>query len=31
MPVRVFNMNKSGALVKIVVGDGEGTLIEEGK
>jgi uridylate kinase len=30
MPVRVFNMNKPGALVKIVVGDCEGTLIEQG-
>lgn len=31
MPVRVFKMDKSGALLNIVVGDGnEGTLIEEG-
>lgn len=30
MPLRVFNMNKSGALLNIVVGGGEGTLIEEG-
>lgn len=28
MPVRVFNMNKSGALVSIMVGSDEGTLIE---
>jgi uridylate kinase len=31
MPVRVFRMNKSGALLNIVVGSNEGTLIEEGK
>ncbi|GGL95055.1 UMP kinase [Pseudomonas asuensis] len=30
MPLRVFNMNKSGALLNIVVGGVEGTLIEEG-
>lgn len=28
MPVRVFNMNKSGALTNIMVGEHEGTLIE---
>lgn len=28
MPVRVFNMNKPGALTRIVVGEQEGTLIE---
>ena len=28
MPVRVFNMNKPGALLNIVVGENEGTLIE---
>ncbi|MGP4846083.1 UMP kinase [Marinobacter sp. 1Y8] len=28
MPVRVFNMNKPGALTRIVVGESEGTLIE---
>ncbi|RMF16336.1 MAG: UMP kinase [Gammaproteobacteria bacterium] len=28
MPVRVFNMNKTGALLNIVVGENEGTLIE---
>lgn len=31
MPVRVFRMNKMGALLNIVVGSNEGTLIEEGK
>lgn len=30
MPVRVFNMNKTGALRNIVVGESEGTLIEMG-
>jgi len=30
MPVRVFRMNKLGALLNIVVGSNEGTLIEEG-
>lgn len=30
MPVRVFNMSKAGALTRIVVGENEGTLIEEG-
>ncbi len=29
MPVRVFNMNKVGALTNIVVGENEGTLIEK--
>jgi len=29
MPVRVFQMDKVGALLKIVVGENEGTLIEE--
>ncbi|MCH8496965.1 MAG: UMP kinase [Marinobacter sp.] len=28
MPVRVFNMNKPGALTRIVVGEPEGTLIQ---
>jgi len=28
MPVRVFNMNKSGALLNIMHGEQEGTLIE---
>jgi uridylate kinase len=27
MPVRVFNMNKPGALVNLVVGGHEGTLV----
>lgn len=31
MPLRVFNMNKSGALINIMVGEEEGTLIERGK
>ena len=31
MPVRVFRMNKTGALLNIVVGSNEGTLIEEDK
>jgi uridylate kinase len=30
MPVRVFNMNKHGALVNLVVGGDEGTLIDSG-
>ncbi|WP_096087290.1 UMP kinase [Agaribacterium haliotis] len=31
MPVRVFQMDKVGALLRIVVGEDEGTLIEEDK
>ena len=31
MPIRVFNMNKPGALLNIVLGGAEGTLIEENK
>lgn len=31
MPVRVFNMNKVGALTRIVLGENEGTLIERGE
>ncbi len=31
MPLRVFQMAKAGALLNIVVGGEEGTLIEEGK
>ena len=31
MPLRVFNMNKPGALLNIVLGEAEGTLIEESK
>ncbi len=30
MPVRVFNMNKPGALLNLVVGGKEGTLIDRG-
>jgi uridylate kinase len=30
MPLRVFDMNKKGALVNIVVGGNEGTLVERG-
>jgi len=30
MPVRVFNMKKRGALVSIIRGENEGTLIEKG-
>ena len=30
MPVRVFDMNKQGALVSIVRGENEGTLIDGG-
>ncbi len=30
MPVRVFNMNKSGALLNLIVGVHEGTLIDKG-
>ena len=29
MPVRVFKMSKTGALLNIVVGEQEGTLVEE--
>ena len=31
MPLRVFQMNKAGALLNIVMGGNEGTLIEEEK
>ena len=31
LPIRVFNMNKPGALLNIVLGGAEGTLIEENK
>lgn len=27
MPLRVFNMNKPGALLNLVVGEAEGTLV----
>lgn len=30
MPVRVFDMNQHGSLVRLVMGENEGTLIEEG-
>lgn len=29
MPLRVFNMNKPGALLNVVLGGAEGTLVEE--
>lgn len=31
MPLRVFNMNKSGALLNLIVGGQEGTLIDQGQ
>lgn len=31
MPLRVFRMSKQGALLNLVVGGAEGTLIEEGE
>ena len=31
MPLRVFNMNKPGALLNVILGGAEGTLIEEHK
>jgi len=31
MPLRVFRMSKQGALLNLVVGGDEGTLIEEDK
>jgi len=30
MPVRVFNMNKEGSLMRIVLGENEGTIVERG-
>lgn len=30
MPLRVFNINKPGALMRVVMGEGEGTLVENG-
>ncbi|MFO7594600.1 MAG: UMP kinase [Pseudomonadota bacterium] len=30
LPLRVFNMNKSGALMRIIRGEDEGTLVERG-
>ncbi len=29
MPIRVFNMNKPGALRRVVMGETEGTLISD--
>ncbi|KAA1332903.1 UMP kinase, partial [Escherichia coli] len=29
-PIRVFNMNKPGALRRVVMGESEGTLISHG-
>lgn len=31
MPVRVFNMNKPGSLVRIMYGDDEGTIVDKGE
>lgn len=31
MPVRVFNMNKAGSLLRIVHGEDEGTIVENGE
>jgi len=31
MPIRVFNMNKSGALMRVVMGEDEGTLVQAGE
>jgi len=31
MPIRVFNMNKPGALKSVIMGGTEGTLIDHGK
>ncbi len=30
MPLRVFNMSKPGALMRVIKGEGEGTLVEKG-
>jgi len=30
LPIRVFNMNKAGALRSVVLGGDEGTLIDNG-
>ncbi len=30
MPIRVFNMNKPGALLRVTLGEPEGTLVEKG-
>jgi uridylate kinase len=31
MPVRVFNMNKPGSLMRIMFGEDEGTLVDKGE
>ena len=31
MPVRVYNMNKSGSLMRIMLGEDEGTLVDKGE
>lgn len=31
LPLRVFNMNKPGALMKVVMGEDEGTLVNKGR
>ena len=31
IPLRIFNMNKAGALLRIVMGEDEGTLVESGE
>jgi len=31
MPIRVFNMNKPGALMRVVMGEDEGTLVQVGE
>jgi len=31
LPIRVFNMNKPGALMRVIVGEAEGTLIDSNK
>ncbi|MDH5408347.1 MAG: UMP kinase, partial [Gammaproteobacteria bacterium] len=30
IPIRVFNMNKAGALMRVVCGEAEGTLVDKG-
>ena len=31
LPIRVFNMNKQGALMRIICGEAEGTLVDKGE
>ena len=31
MPLRVFNMNKPGAMMRVIMGEQEGTLVEQGR